>query len=380
MKFVKKSFKSKKHLGTLKMDFKSCFLIILFFTFLKDPLSNRFFLKCTYSYHSEELEKSAQKLKKLKTVKTSKKTQRLEALKASKSREIKSTGEDVQKDVKHSIHGVHFVESKGEEKLWELWSDEIQGLRDGKNWFLNKVKVDFFTEKMTLFTVKGKKGFIENLESEKKIVIEGNVKIVSTNKLKLKTKKVEYRSKLHTLESSHFVQIRGLERKDTFFFIKAQKMKVFLKEGIINLEGKINGYYGFFHKPSQKIKKIYVKSESLSLNDRSMSLNFSKNVIIDIEQAQIKAPKAIFQYEKKRGKFTNVKILNGIEMKDKDKTATAETLEFNLLENTYVFKGRSRLVSGKDEIRGDKMTMTDGGKKVKIEKAFIKTNLKRRKL
>jgi hypothetical protein len=89
-----------------------------------------------------------------------------------------------QKSVEQKMSGIHLVENFNRVKGWELFAEEATGSADAQ-WVLKKVKIEFFADDQSSYTVVGDVGEIDG--STKNILIRGEVITTSTNGYQFKT-------------------------------------------------------------------------------------------------------------------------------------------------------------------------------------------------
>ncbi|MEK6555815.1 MAG: LPS export ABC transporter periplasmic protein LptC, partial [Bdellovibrionota bacterium] len=116
---------------------------------------------------------------------------------------------DISKDesIQQQMDGVHVVESKNDEKEWELWADRATGFRADQDLTLNKVKAVFFGDNGVEMTVTGSRGRVE--PKTKNMMIEGEVVTRSNNGYVFKTESVSYRSDTRILISPSAIEVTG---------------------------------------------------------------------------------------------------------------------------------------------------------------------------
>ncbi|MCB0357650.1 MAG: LPS export ABC transporter periplasmic protein LptC, partial [Bdellovibrionales bacterium] len=109
--------------------------------------------------------------------------------------------------VEQLLTEVHLVESREDEKEWELWSKEAKTYKKNKVWDLEVVHVKFFGKKGVVFDVTGAKGKVEI--RSKNMEITGNVVTKTSNGYEFRTEKVIYNSKERILYGPLDIEMMG---------------------------------------------------------------------------------------------------------------------------------------------------------------------------
>lgn len=286
----------------------------------------------------------------------------IEALKLSKSSAEKAG------DIEQAMQAVHVIESKNENKEWELWADAAIGFRDKDNLELRKVKAKFFSEKGLTFDVTGDTGHV--MTELKNMQVDGKVTTKSSTGYLFKTNKIEYDSQKRYLQSKTPVEVVGpKDQAGKSLYISGQEMSAQLELGIVLIEHDVKA-----KKSIQDDKFMAVTSNRLELTGKDKSLKFSGQVVIDIDGMRITGPDAIFRYGENSDLIESIELDGGVKVSDMNKWATSDKLNINLAKKEYVFDGQPRVVQDNDELRGDRITFLDGGKKVKVQNAKIKVS------
>jgi LPS export ABC transporter protein LptC/lipopolysaccharide transport protein LptA len=277
---------------------------------------------------------------------------------------------DISKDdkIQQQMDGVHVVESKNDQKEWELWADRATGFRADQDLTLNNVKAIFFGDNGVEMTVTGLKGRVE--PKTKNMNIEGSVVTRSNNGYVFKTESVNYRSDSRILTSPTAVEVTG--PKDNLgraLFVKGDRMQADLGQGILNIDQNVRA-----QKTVQNSKKMAIQADKVALNAKSKAVQFSGNVQINVDGVKVTGPDAVFRYDTKSDLLKSVELEGGIKVSDVNKWATADKLNIFLEEDKYVFKGRPRVFQDDDELTGDEIVFLNGGKKVQVKNAKVKVS------
>jgi LPS export ABC transporter protein LptC/lipopolysaccharide transport protein LptA len=277
---------------------------------------------------------------------------------------------DISKDdkIQQQMDGVHVVESKNDQKEWELWADRATGFRADQDLTLNNVKAVFFGDNGVEMTVTGLRGRVE--PKTKNMNIEGSVVTRSNNGYVFKTESVNYRSDTRILNSPTVVEVTGpRDNLGRALFVKGDRMHADLAQGILNIDQNVRA-----QKTVQKSKKMAIQADKVALNAKSKAVQFTGNVQINVDGVKVTGPDAVFRYDAKSDLLKSVELEGGIKVSDVNKWATADKLNIFLEEDKYVFKGRPRVFQDDDELTGDEIVFLNGGKKVQVRNAKVKVS------
>lgn len=270
--------------------------------------------------------------------------------------------------LKQAMQGVHVIESKNENKEWELWADEALGFYGEDNLKLSKVKAKFFSEGSLTFDVVGERGEVK--AENKDMTVDGGVVTKSSNGYTFRTSQIEYNSARKFLNSKTPVSVTGpRDQNGRVFSILGQTMSADVPRGLITIENDVQA-----KKVIQNGKYMAVTSQQVQLLGHERTMKFSGLVVIDIDGVRISGPDATFRYDSKNDLIESIDLAGGVKVSDMNKWATSDKLNINLVKNEYTFDGHPRVVQDDDELRGERITFLDGGKTVKVQNAKIKVS------
>lgn len=262
--------------------------------------------------------------------------------------------------VEQIMRGVHLIENGGNEKAWELFANEAVGTADSQ-WILKNVKIQFFNENKSSFTVRGDVGEIDG--TTKNMIIRGNVITTSTNGYSFKTDTLRYLSKQKIMTSLDKVVMEGPpDKSGNGFRLIGEKLLVDIVKNKMSILDKIlatkqiNG------------KKFKLTSVRADFSNRSQEAEFSGDVRMNLGLFNVDAPRAYFYYSDTSKALEKVILNQGVSFVEVDRKGSSETLEMDLIENKMTMRGQPKVQQGQDEIRGQEIVFIDGGKKVKINK------------
>lgn len=275
---------------------------------------------------------------------------------------ILATGEQEERLEHEQVMGqVHLVESREGERDWELFARRAVGSEGQGLWRLEDVKVQFYSDRTIEYVVTGKTGEIDSLTKDMKI--SGDVVTTSANGYIFRTDEVEYTAHERTLRSEKPVSVRNSRPGKDALRIRGNAMEASMDTHLIDLHDQVVATRSL-----PQGKSFSVRSNHLRLSGKNDSAKFSGGVRIEVDTLRIDGPEAEFEYRPGADPLRSVLISGGARVSDIDKYATAEAVRFEPEQNRLVLSGRPRVVQGQDEIVGEKITILNGGKKVRVEK------------
>ena len=263
--------------------------------------------------------------------------------------------------VDQKMQGVHLVENSENEKGWELFANEATGRADGQ-WILKNVKVQFFNDNLSNYTVTGDLGEIE--AKTKDMIIRGNVMTTSSNGYSFKTDTLRYIAKQKIMTSLDKVTMQGPpDNSGSGFHLTGEKFLVDMVKNKMSILDKIVA--------RKKInnEQFNLTSQRADFSNVNQEAAFVGNVQMKLGTMFVKAPMALFQYSGAKKMLEKIVMNDQVEFSDTDKKGFCKEIEFNLIENKMTMRGQPKVVQGEDEINGHEIVFIDGGKKVKINQA-----------
>lgn len=261
--------------------------------------------------------------------------------------------------VEQKMQGVHLVEGDNE-KGWELFANEGVGTSD-LQWVVKNVRVRFFNENKSSFTVTGDVGEIDG--ESKDMMIRGNVKTSSSNGYSFKTDTLRYSDKQKIMTSVDAVLMEGpADKSGAGFRLTGEKLLVDIVKNKMSILDKIN---------ATKVineKDFKLTSVRADFSNKSQEAIFSGDVKMNLGTLDVKAPIANFNYSNNAKSLVKIILKQGVEFVDTDRKGSCQELEMDLVENKMTMRGQPKVQQGEDEIRGYEIVFIDGGKKVKINK------------
>ncbi len=266
------------------------------------------------------------------------------------------------KTIEQNMKGVHLLENDLDQKGWELFAEEASGSRD-EQWVLKKVKVRFYTDDESSFTVMGDVGEVNG--QTKDMIIRGNVVTESSNGYYFQTTELRYEAKYKKLHSSDSVKMKGPDDQDgKGLELTGQGLEILVAESKIKILDQVE---------SHKIvdgKEFRINSNSSVFSNKDREALFSGNVRLQYDSMRLKSNFAEFKYAAKKSKAKGalqiVRAFGKVNLLDNNKTGTCEELIVNLVNDTMTMNGMPKIRIDKDEIQGDQIIFSDKGKKVSI--------------
>lgn len=270
--------------------------------------------------------------------------------------------------VEQRLTGMHLIESRQQEKEWELWSDEAKTYKDKRIWDLETVKVKFFGNNGVVFDVTGKRGRVEI--NSKNMEVIGDVVTKTSNGYILKTQKIKYNSKEKTLVGPQDIEMLGPIDENK------QRMNLTGANFIANLDSALMEIKNSVvaEKTINNETRVYIKSHRAQFSGRSNYAHFLDDVVIDYDTMRVTGPDAIFNYDSNRDIISSIFVQGGVKVSDVDKWATSQSVNVEFEKEQYIFKGNPRVVQNNDELKGEEIIFFDRGKRVKVLKARANLN------
>ncbi len=265
--------------------------------------------------------------------------------------------------IEQKMLGVHLIENDQNQKGWELFASEAAGTSDSQ-WVLKKVKVQFFSENSSSFTVMGDVGEIDG--ASKDMIIRGHVLTTSTNGYQFKTDSLRYIAKEKMMKSSDAVYMQGPpDEKGSGFQVNGVGLYVDVKKNKMEILDQVT---------ADKIidgKKFKLTSKTAEFYNNSQEAVFSGSVKMVLSSSHVQSNKAHFYYSNSRKALERILMTDSVRLKENDKVATCDELEIDLFDDKMTLRGQPKVQQGEDEIRGQEIVFLDGGKKVKINQVNV---------
>lgn len=257
---------------------------------------------------------------------------------------------------------IQVVESQKGNRDWELFAEAAEGSQDQAIWHLQNVKVQFYSFSKIEYVVTGDRGQIEG--KTKNMTIEGNVITRSANGYEFKSEQVFYLSAERKINTPGAVIMTG--PKDTQgegLNLTGNIMTVFIDTSLIKIQSQVKA-----SKVLTGDRRVAIESDSAEFSGHSHEANFIGNVIMNYEGMDIRGPNALFSYKAGTNILKSIFMKGGVNAKDDEKTAKAENLTADILNEKIFLRGQPSLMQNEDVLNGDEIVFLEGGKKVKVER------------
>lgn len=274
-------------------------------------------------------------------------------------------------DVDQSMNGMHMIETHEGSKEWELWSDKATSLKTKEILELEAVKAVLFSDSGVTFNVTGKTGTVQ--VKTKNLRVEGDVVTKSSNGYVFRTQSVDYESSQRMMKATHPVEMIGPKDPDgNALSLTGVGMEAHLEENTMDILRDVKA-----SKTVDAGKKVLIKSQRARFSAMDKTAKFMGDVVLDMENMRITGPVATFEYDKTTDTLKSVVFTGGARVSDLDKWATAQNVRVDFEKNRFIFRGSPRVVQNNDELRGEEIIISDGGKKVQVQGARAKVDEKR---
>jgi LPS export ABC transporter protein LptC len=260
------------------------------------------------------------------------------------------------------MEGVHFAESQSGARDWELFAESAEGSQVSGEWILQKVKVLFYGDKGVEYTATGDVGQVDT--KTKDIRITGHVLVVSQNGYQCATTKAHYTAKERLIQSDDKVRMTSPQKDDKKkTILDADTMKIEVDAKTINLVDNVHG-----EKRLDDGRLMTLSSDTARASNLDRDLILRGNVRTTLEAMSMESAETIVQYDPLKDFLKAVQVNGGVRLSDKDKFATAAAIRFDPLVDQFVLSGTPRVVQDGDELKGEQIIFSEGGRKVRVEK------------
>ncbi len=278
--------------------------------------------------------------------------------------EVAEIVQDVEDEIPvQQLSDIHLMESNEKGKEWELTSKEAALFSTQGVWKLTEVSSTLFGESEARYDVSGDRGrvFVE----KKDMVIDGNVKILSSNKYEFHTDKAFYSSGIRQLEAPGPILMEGPGNQS------GKSLRLTGLGMIAKLE--TNQIYILNEVKANRTLKdgqvISIQSDSAEFSGKENLARFVRNVVVDLGGSRITGPQAEFFYDKETNDVKSMSVIGGIKISDIDKFAEAERIDMFFAEKRYILKGKPRVVQNNDELQGEEIVFLRNGQEIEVKGA-----------
>lgn len=268
-----------------------------------------------------------------------------------------------QKSVEQQMKGIHLVENSNRLKGWELFAEEANGSTDAQ-WILKKVKIEFFSEDQSSYTVVGDVGEIDG--ATKNILIRGQVVTTSTNGYLFKTNDLRFIADTKSLKTDDSVIMKGpADQSGTGFELNGIGFNIDLNKNKMSILSLVQA-----HKVIHQ-KKFDLTSNQAWFSNKNQEGQFTGDVRLTYNKTMIKSPEAVFKYSSEEKKLKTIVLADVVTMKESDRSATCRELEMNLDLDQMILRGSPKVRMQDDEITGNEIIFSENGQKIKINNVKV---------
>lgn len=261
-----------------------------------------------------------------------------------------------------TIKNFHIVDTKAQKKELDLWALEAHKPMGSPEWKMEEVKAQFYSENST-YTVTGKTGTVD--EVKKTMVIEGNVKLASTNGYIFYTEKLRYNPEIRKIISDDKVSLEGPpEEKEGRLYLEGIGLVVDMDTNLMTMQSHVKGF-----KTMSDNRVMNISSERGEFSGKKKSAVFKNNVVIKVDLMRVRGNYAMFQY--KEGRLDTMFMDGGIHMQDQDKSGSAGEAIVYFTEDKYIFRKKPFVTQNDNELIGDEITIFNKGQRVQVKNAKI---------
>lgn len=261
-----------------------------------------------------------------------------------------------------TIQNFHIVDTKGQTKELDLWALEANKPMGSTEWKMEDVKAQFYSENAS-YTVTGKTGTVDELK--KTMVIEGQVKLNSTNGYIFYTEKLSYDPVQRKIISNDKVSLEGPpEEKQGRMYMEGVGLLVDMTTNMMIMQSDVKGF-----KTMSDNRLMNISSQKGEFSGKRKSVAFKNNVVIKVDKMRVRGNYAIFQY--KDGKLDTLFMDGGIHMQDEDKTGSSGEAIVYFNEDKYIFRKKPFVTQKENELIGDEITVFNRGQRVQVKNAKI---------
>jgi LPS export ABC transporter protein LptC len=259
------------------------------------------------------------------------------------------------------MHGVQLFGTTLGHKEWELQAISAEAFKDKGTWDLQGVKVKFFGNAGSTYTVTGESGSVQT--ETKDMEIRGNVVTTTSEGYVFKTKSLKYGAKNKELVTPEEVVITG-PKENGPFQLSGRDFKATLDTSVMTLKRDVEGIKELSAEKTMNIKSVWSR-----INGKTGGAHFEDQVQVDLEAVRMTGESADFEYEKDSHVLKSLLMKGNVKVTDQRHWASSQYAQVLFAENEFVLYGHPRVIQDDNELRGEEIRFLDGGKQVSITKA-----------
>ncbi len=261
-----------------------------------------------------------------------------------------------------TIQNFHIIDTKGQKKELDVWATEATKPMGVSEWQMQNVKAQFYSETSS-YTVTGHSGLVD--EIKKTMVIEGDVKLTSSNGFIFYTQKLRYEPEQRQILSDDKVSLEGPpEKSQGRLYLEGIGLMVSMDTNLMVIKSQVKGY-----KAMSQSRVMNISSDRGEFSGKQKSIVFRNNVVIKINEMKVRGNYAAFQY--RDGVLDTLYMDGGIHMQDQDKTGSSGEAIVYFREDKYVFRKKPFVTQADNELIGDEIIIFNGGQRVQVRNAKV---------
>lgn len=262
--------------------------------------------------------------------------------------------------------GVHLVESADSHRDWEMFSKEAFGNQESGKWEMGGVKINIYNQNKIEFIVDGERGFVAGEKQD--ILIEGNVKIRSENGYILDCTKARYVATSRELIGEGPIRVyeasKNVKEK---FSLTGSSLKILVPKSKMYIQGPVKSI-----RELSDGKRVLLFAERAMLSSINSEATFYENLKIDYNNFLVHGQEAQLKFEEKDKILERLTIRGGVSLQDSLRKATSDSVDIDFKTKNISLNGNPYVVSGEDEMRGEKIILVNGGRKIIVDKIKAK--------
>jgi LPS export ABC transporter protein LptC/lipopolysaccharide transport protein LptA len=261
-----------------------------------------------------------------------------------------------------TIQNFHIVWTKAQKKELDLWANQAHKPMGSPEWKMEEVKAQFYSQDAS-YTVTGKTGTVDELK--KTMVIQGNVKLTSTNGHIFYTEQLRYEPEKRQIVSEDKVSLEGPPEENAGrLYLEGVGLNVDMETNLMIMQSQVKG-----HKTMSDNRTMKISSQRGEFSGKQKSAAFKNNVVIKVDLMRVRGNYAMFQY--KDGRLDTLYMDGGIHLQDADKSGSSGEAIVYFNEDKYIFRKKPFVTQNDNELIGDEITIFNKGQRVQVKNAKI---------
>ncbi len=283
---------------------------------------------------------------------------------------------DIQKAIKntkfstpaHLAEGMDLSVYKNGALEWKIFSNQAKSFENGL-WELFGIKGSFREGESSAVRLVGEHGDLDL--NNKFISVLGGVKAYFLNGYVFETDSLNIRNVKDEKQIFYSNNMVKVYNEDEEFKVFSKGIKGDVQTGEVELLSEVS-----CQKSVKQYKDIVIKSDRAQFKSFLKSIRFSGNLRISHENFSIKGNEAYFLYDEKTKNLKSIQINGNILASDGIRTAFSKKVEIRVNEDIIIFQGSPRIRTGKNEMIGEEILITNKQKSIQVIRGNIKATKK----